>query len=244
MNAAEPIPLPAGAKSARAWRPFPSVLLLIVFAACSSYPVLLFSSGHYVNQFMMLAAIPLALIAGPVLLIGVFLSIRKRLLYPPLLCLLPFCWWFSWSYYARPDGIWVEQHAAHAYSSLFVPAGAEHVSMQRPGFRDQAFFAVTYVSKLTVDQLTAFYSNKVHEAEFTLLQVKDDLFDPDAPHRVIVYRNRTGQTCCAWIYDHTKDGRSDDYRRVRVDCRFGGALLNPQSFTYMTEPSFYAALSL
>jgi hypothetical protein len=87
-----------------------------------------------------------------------------------------------------------------------------------------------------MDELTAYYTNKVLAAGFKLVGVRDldlnrsDRVLPYHPSRLVSYLNSTGQTCCAYIFDNTPNREPGRYRTVRLECHFTGLFLNPESY--------------
>lgn len=217
-------------KALRGWRLSSSLLSLATITTATSYLVCGFSIGHYVNGAAFLAVISLTFLASIVLLLAVRLLIQNHLLYGPLLCLVPIGWWYAWNYYARPDGFWIQKNAPKAFDSLFVPADAENVRREEPHAHDVAVFQIKFQSELTSGQLLAYYTERVREAHFTLVEVRELTTQRERPSYVITYANGTGQSCTVNISEDTTLQKSEHRSRVLLGCWFSGASLNPDRF--------------
>jgi len=209
-----------------------ALLITTALAVITSVLVFVSSYAYYIDELAMLGVVPLDVIVGIPILIAAFSLVRKRVLYGPLLFLLPIAWSYAWNWLARPDGLWVRRHSNIAYASFFVPDGATHVIRNSPKRHHGAIFELEFFSEMTFDDLTAFCTNHVQQADFHLVEVKDfpKRDGPYNPTRTITYRNVFGQGCLVYIWDNPPSGEPNRYRKVRFQCFFEGSFINPPPF--------------
>jgi hypothetical protein len=204
----------------------------LILGVITSSLVFVSSYAYYINDWAPLGVIPLDAIVGIPVLIMAFSLFQKRVLYWPLLCLLPIGWFCAWNFLSRPDGIWVRAHSANAYTSFFVPDDAKGVTRTNPRRYQGAIFEMEYFSEMTFDDLTRFCTNHIRQAGFQLVEVREFPQQDGAyyPMWIIYYRNRSGQVCIAHICDNPPYRERNRYRRVTFQCLFDGALINPPVF--------------
>jgi hypothetical protein len=206
-----------------------ALLVTSALAVITSLLVFISSYAYFIDELALYGAVPLGVIVGVPILIAAFTLVRKRILYGPLLFLLPIAWSCAWNWLARPDGIWIRNHSKLAYASFFVPDGAIHLTRNGPRRHHGAIFELGFFSEMTFDDLTTFCTNHVRQAGFHLVEVKDfpKQDGPYHPTRTITYRNVSGQACLAYIWDNPP---YPEHRQVRFQCFFDGALINPPPF--------------
>lgn len=200
-----------------------AILLTAFWTVATSVIVFFVSYAYHVNEWAVMWFCPGTFVCF-ILAFAFLWLLYKRLVYAPILYVLPLCWFCAWLYLARPYGIWVWLHARPAYASLFVPQDAQTVQRHDPLRHCGATFEITYHSRSTLEQLLQFYRTTVNNAHLELLDVKET-YDRDLHRYHIRWINKTGQVCDAFLDQHL--GREqNDWRTVTLDCHFKGPFLN------------------
>jgi hypothetical protein len=96
-----------------------SVLLVTVLAAGFSTLSMVGSYAYYFNVWANIFMVPFAALWGLLLLALTVMWLDQKLIYPPLLCLIPIACFYSWIYMVRPNGVLVQANSPTAYACFF-----------------------------------------------------------------------------------------------------------------------------
>ena len=213
-----------------------SVAVAVLAIAASSFWVFVVAYFSYIctDPFAGILFLPV-MVVGLILYGVVVLLVATRLLYWPLLCFGPVACGLHLDLPERPDGIWVMVHARDGESFFFVPEGARNIKREEPSPGRAASFRLEYYSPMGVEELMAFYTNRINQAGLTLFDYRrEDTRSRNGyywPSYTLYYRDRCGVWCCARKSAHLPY-RDDHLCLVHLDCGFPEGFLTPPGVSF------------
>jgi hypothetical protein len=192
-----------------------SVFIVFVTTCLFTYAIY----AHYINYWAGFILVPATLLFGiPALL--AFLS---------LAFVVP-VWFLIWITLAKPNGIVCVVAVREARSAFFTPADIIKVKLTPPRAYGRAVVQQEFYSRLSTDELLAFYSNAVTRAGFTVTGIRPNKMQvngPFHPYHTLEYRTPAGRHCEVWIFENVPYKGLEDTRLVRLEYHFNKAFGAP-----------------